>query len=188
MSEQPLSRVTLFVAVGLTAVLVLGVIILSQVLGGDESEEAASTTLPPRPTGPIALVGVDAPDASNPACASLVDALPAELPSKDATLKRQPLAEPAPPAAAAWAGDRGEPVVLRCGLAKPDELRPTAVLKKVSEVNWLPIEGAGAWTWYTVDRPVYIAVTIPEDTGTGVVQELSETIAKAVPATDPEAK
>jgi hypothetical protein len=171
----------LAVAAGLAAVLVVGVIIVSQVLGGGSEEEAAPMESP-RPTGPVALVGVDAPDAGSPACTSVVDALPAELPSKNMTLKRLPLAEPAPPAAAAWAGDRGEPVVLRCGLAKPAELRETASLRKVSAVNWLPIEGEGAWTWYTVDRPVYVAVTIPEGTGTGVVQELSETIAKALPA------
>ena len=49
----------------------------------------------------------------------------------------------------------------------------------ISKVNWLPIEGDGATTWYTVDRPVYVALTIPDDAGTGVVQEMSETIAKA---------
>jgi hypothetical protein len=182
-SEQPLSRVTLFVAAGLAAVLVVGVIIASRVLGAaDDTEQATPTTRPPRPTGPLALVAVDAPDAGAPACTSLTNALPAKLPSKDKELTRLALAEPAPQAAAAWAGDRGEPVVLRCGLGKPAELQPTSSLRVISEVNWLPIEGDGATTWYTVDRPVYIALTIPEDAGTGVVQEMSETIAKAVPA------
>jgi hypothetical protein len=180
-SEQPLSRVTLFVAAGLAVVLVLGVIIASQVLGDAETEQAAPTTMPPRPTGPLALVAVEAPDAGTPMCANLVNALPAKLPSNGRTLKRLAIADPAPPAAAAWAGDRGEPVVLRCGLTKPGELGPTAGLRLVDKVNWLPVEGDGATTWYTVDRPVYIALTIPEDAGTGVVQELSETIAKAVP-------
>lgn len=182
MSEQPLSRVTLFVAAGLAAVLVVGVIIASQLLGADDTEQATPTTLPPRPTGPLALVTVDAPDAGTPACTNLTNALPAKLPSNGKQLTRLALAEPAPQAAAAWAGDRGEPVVLRCGLGKPAELQPTSSLRLISEVNWLPIEGDGATTWYTVDRPVYIALTIPEDAGTGVVQEMSETIAKAVPA------
>jgi hypothetical protein len=53
----------------------------------------------------------------------------------------------------------------------------------VSTVNWLPVEGAGAFTWYTVDRPVYIALTVPDGTGTGALQEMSETIAAALPAT-----
>ncbi len=182
MSEQPLSRVTLFVAVGIAAVLVVGVIVVSQVVGGsDPGGDAAPTTTRTRVTGPVALPAVDAPDAKTPSCAALVDALPAELPSKGTELKRLPLAEPAPPATAAWAGDAGEPVVLRCGLGKPAELAPTARLRLVSEVNWLPVEGDGAVTWFTVDRPVYIALTIPEGTGTGVVQEMSDTIAKALP-------
>jgi hypothetical protein len=182
-SGEPLSRVTLFVAAGLAAVLVVGVIIASQVLGDvDEAAPASQTQLPPRPTGPLALVPVDAPDAGNPACASLVTALPAELPSNGRQLKRLAIAEPAPPAAAAWAGERGEPVVMRCGLGKPAEYRPTAQLRRIDKVNWLPVEGEGATTWYTVDRPVYIALTIPDDAGTGVVQEMSETIAEAIPA------
>jgi len=175
--------VTLFVAAGLAAVLVVGVVIASRLMGSAASEETAPTTnQPPRPTGPLALVAVDAPDAGSPACVNLVTALPASLPSNGKQLKRLALADPAPPAAAAWAGDRGEPVVLRCGLGKPAELRPTASLRLISKVNWLPVEGDGATTWYTVDRPVYIALTIPEDAGTGVVQEMSDTIAKAVPA------
>lgn len=182
MSGEPLSRVTLFVAAGLAAVLVVGVIIASRFLGSPESAAAGPTTQPPRPTGPLALVAVDAPDAGSPACANLVDALPAALPSNGKQLKRLALADPAPPAAAAWAGDRGEPVVMRCGLGRPAELQPTASLRLISKVNWLPVEGDGATTWYTADRPVYIALTIPEDAGTGVVQEMSETIAKAVPA------
>jgi len=180
-SGEPLSRVTLFVAAGLAAVLLVGVIVASRVVGGTAPEVAPSTD-PPRPTGPLALGAVDAPDAGAPACAGLVDALPASLPSKGKQLKRLALAEPAPPASAAWAGARGEPVVLRCGLGRPAELQPTASLRLISKVNWLPVEGDGATTWYTVDRPVYIALTIPEDAGTGVVQEMSETIAKAVPA------
>lgn len=183
MSGEPLSRVTLFVAAGLAAVLVVGVIVASQVLGGtDEAAKPSATTEPARPTGPVALVPVDAPHAADPACTSLVDALPASLPSNGEQLRRLPIADPAPPATAAWAGDRGEPVVLRCGLGKPSEYQPTAQLRLVDKVNWLPVEGDGATTWYAVDRTVYIALTIPDDAGTGVVQEMSETIATAVPA------
>jgi hypothetical protein len=176
-----LPRVTLFVAAGLAAVLLIGVILVSQFMG-DDTDNTVSATQPARPTGPLALVAVDAPDAGTPTCTSLANALPGELPSKGKQMKRLALAEPAPVAAAAWAGDRGEPVVLRCGLGKPAELQPTASLREISKVNWLPVEGDGATTWYTVDRPVYVAVTIPDDAGTGVVQELSETIEKAIPA------
>lgn len=173
---------TLFVAAGLAALLVVGVIIASQVVGAsDEAAPTRTSAAQPRPTGPLALVPVDAPDASAPACTNLVNALPATLPSNGKQLTRLPIAEPAPPATAAWAGDRGEPVVLRCGLGKPAEYQPTAQLRQIDKVNWLPVTGDGATTWYTVDRPVYIALTIPDDAGTGVVQEMSGTIAKAVP-------
>ncbi|MFL6118114.1 DUF3515 domain-containing protein [Actinophytocola sp.] len=171
---------TLLVATSLAAALFIGVIIASR-FTGSPGEAAPATTESPRPTGPLALVAVDAPDAASPTCANLVKALPAALPSKGKELKRLPLADPAPQAAAAWAGDRGDPVVLRCGLTKPAEYQPTAQLRLVSQVNWLPVDGDDAMTWYTVDRPVYIALTIPKDAGTGVVQEMSETIAKAVP-------
>ncbi len=188
MSEQPLSRVTLFVAAGIAAVLVVGVIVASKVLGGDAGTgtgtgATAPTTTPSAPSGPLALAGVEAPDADAPECTELVGALPATLPSKGEELARLPLAEPAPPAAAAWAGDRGEPVVLRCGLPKPAQYEPTAQLRTISKVNWLPVDGDGASTWYTVDRPVYVALTIPDDAGTGVIQEMSATIAKVLPAT-----
>lgn len=184
MSEQPLSRVTLFVAAGIAAVLVVGVIVASQVLGGsDDDAKAASTPTSDARSGPLALAGVDAPDAKGPECGKLVDALPAKLPSKGAELARLKLAEPAPPAAAAWAGDKGEPVVLRCGLPKPAQYQPTARLSEISKVNWLPVEGDGASTWYTVDRTVYVALTVPDDAGTGVLQEMSATIAKVLPVT-----
>jgi hypothetical protein len=178
--------VTLFVAAGIAAVLVVGVIVASQVLGGGDTDEAAPATTSSDRTGPLALAGVDAPDANAPECGKLVDALPAKLPSKGDELARLPLAEPAPPAAAAWAGDRGEPVVLRCGLPKP-EYPSTESLREISsatsKVKWLLVDGEGASTWYTVDRAVSVALTIPDDAGTGVVQEMSATIAKVLPAT-----
>lgn len=186
---QPLSRVALGVAAGLAVALVIGVIVVSLVLGdGDDTgtdtgnDTGGSATQPTR-TGPLALVAVDAPDAESPACAALVAALPDTLPNKGGELARLPLAEPAPRGAAAWAGDRGEPVVLRCGLGKPAELQPTAQLRTISSVDWLPVAGAGATTWYTVGRTVYVAVTVPADAGTGPIQELSEIVTKALPAT-----
>jgi hypothetical protein len=177
--------VTLFVAAGIAAVLVVGVIVASKVLGAGAgtSTAAPATTSSGARTGPLALAGVEAPDADAPECTKLVGSLPATLPSKGEELARLPLADPAPPAAAAWAGAQGEPVVLRCGLPKPAQYAPTAQLRVIGKVNWLPVEGDGASTWYTVDRPVYVALTIPDDAGTGVVQEMSATIAKVLPTT-----
>ncbi|MDQ0376798.1 DUF3515 domain-containing protein [Amycolatopsis thermophila] len=125
--------------------------------------------------GPLALVPVDAPQAGSPECAKLIPAMPAELNSKGTPLPRRTIAEPAPEATVAWGSP--DSIVLRCGLGKPPELTPTSQLRVVSGVQWLPVEGPGASTWYVVDRAVYIALTVPDTSGTGPLQQISDTIA-----------
>ncbi|MGH3762574.1 DUF3515 domain-containing protein [Actinophytocola sp.] len=182
MSDDQPSPATVRVAVGIVALLAVGVVVMGLVLtGGDERATRGRPTTAPR-TGPVALVGVDAPGATSKPCTDLVKALPTTLPDSGKTLRRLEIAEPAPPAVAAWGGDRGEPVVLRCGLTRPDELTPTAVLREISAVRWLPVEGAGASTWYAVDRAVYVALTVPTDTGTGPLQEISAAVERTLPA------
>lgn len=177
---------TLGVAAGLAVVLAVGVVVVGLVLGsgseaGTSPDPTRTTdTTAPR-TGPLALVAVDAPGATSPECASLTEALPPEITSNGKPLTRLDLAEPAPQAAAAWSGERGEPVVLRCGLGQPAELTPTAQLRQIDKVTWLPVEGDGAATWYTVDRAVFIALTVPEGTGTGALQTISELVAEVLP-------
>jgi hypothetical protein len=177
--------VTLGVAAGLAVVLAVGVVVAGVMLGsgsdaGSTPDTSPSTTAAPR-TGPLALVAVDAPGATSAECTSLTEALPDEITSDGKPLTRLDLAEPAPQAAAAWSGERGEPVVLRCGLGQPAELTPTAALREVSKVTWLPVAGDGASTWYTVDRAVFVALTVPEGTGTGALQTISELVAEVLP-------
>ncbi|HEU5469043.1 MAG TPA: DUF3515 domain-containing protein [Actinophytocola sp.] len=167
-----LSRTALGVSVGLAGLLVVGVIVLGKLVGsaGD-------------PESPVALVSVDAPQAGSAACATLIGALPAELTSGSAVLHRLPLASPAPPATMAWGtGGSAEPVVLRCGLNRPPELTPTAQLREISGVRWLPVPGARATTWYLADRAVFVALTVPDGAGTGVLQGVSETVGRNLAA------
>jgi hypothetical protein len=163
-------RPRVVVAAGLAVLLIAGVIIASLVFGS-----RGQSTAPPRP---VALVAVPAPSAGSPDCAGLIRDLPANMQSGSTVLARAQLAEPAPPAAAAWAAENVEPVVLRCGLDRPAELTPTTQTRAVSGVQWLPIEGQGATTWYTVDRAVFVALTVPATAGTGPLQEISALIAK----------
>jgi hypothetical protein len=114
--------------------------------------------------GALALVTVPASQADSPECATLVPALPAQLISNGAMLNRREIAEP-------------DAIVLRCGLDRPPELTQTAQLRIVSGVQWLPVEGQGASTWYVVDRNVYIGLTVPDSAGTGPLQEISDTVA-----------
>jgi hypothetical protein len=182
-AREPYSRPLIIVAAVLALRLLVGVVVTSILLGStDEGQPATASAAPTAArTGPIAMVPVDAPAAGSAECASLVGALPDTLASGDNPLRRLPIAEPAPPASAAWGGVRGEPVLLRCGLPRPAELTPTAALREISGVKWLVLPGDAAATWYAVDRPVYVAVTVPEDAGTGPLQDLSATIRATLP-------
>jgi hypothetical protein len=187
-SPEHLSPTAIGLAAGLVTLLAVGVVVVSLVLGSADDPAAgpptttSSTTTPPSRTGPVALVGVDAPAARSAACTQLLSALPNELPDSEDTLRRLPIADPAPPAALAWGTDRGDPVVLRCGLRRPAELTPTSALREVSKVEWLVVEGSGSSTWYVVDRGVYLALTMPAGTGTGPLQDVSAAVARVLPA------
>jgi len=130
---------------------------------------------------PVAIASVPAPQAESPQCASLLAAVPEQL----GDYHRAPAAEPTPPAAAAWQDNPdGEPVVLRCGLDRPAEFVVGAPLQIVDEVQWFQVsdETGGRTTWFAVDRPVYIALTLPQGSGPTPIQQLSDVIAKALPA------
>jgi Protein of unknown function (DUF3515) len=49
-------------------------------------------------------------------------------------------------------------------------------------VQWFRIADAGFSTWYAVDRAVYVALTLPPDSGPTPIQQISGAIAKALPA------
>ncbi|HVV09775.1 DUF3515 domain-containing protein [Amycolatopsis sp.] len=165
------SRRLILIAAVLAVALAAVVAVLGIRAGSNEDDQH---------NGPLALVPVPAPQAGSADCTNLIAALPNELVSNGAQLTRRELAQPAPAATVAW----GEPdaIVLRCGLDKPPELNPTAQLRVVSGVQWLPVEGEGASTWYVVDRNVYLGLTVPDTAGTGPLQEISDTVAAKLPA------
>ena len=41
-------------------------------------------------------------------------------------------------------------------------------------------------TWYVVDRPVYVALTLPAGSGPTPIQKISEAVAETMPATRPD--
>ena len=47
----------------------------------------------------------------------------------------------------------------------------------VNGVTWLPLSGSGATTYLAVDRPVRVALTVPDGASTGPWQEMSTIIA-----------
>ncbi|MCV7169737.1 DUF3515 domain-containing protein, partial [Mycobacterium manitobense] len=104
---------------------------------------------------------------------------------------------------AAWRAEPGaEPVVLRCGLDRPAEFVVGAPLQMVDAVAWFRVGEARAGeagvgeadagggqsgdgtrsTWYAVDRPVYVALTLPAGSGPTPIQLMSATITETLPA------
>jgi hypothetical protein len=144
---------------------------------------AANRNAPPRP---VVLPAVPAPQAGSAACRALSEALPQRL----GDYQRAPVAQPAPQGAAAWrTGPDSAPVVLRCGLDRPAEFVMGSPIQIVDRVQWFRVPAeqqstgdAGRSTWYTVDRPVYVALTLPSGSGPTPIQQLSEVIDHAIAA------
>jgi hypothetical protein len=167
------SRGFVIAAVALVGVLIAGVVVLAVIAGRTD------TAVAPPPAGPVALVPVDAPSSGSPDCKKLLAALPDGLISNGKPLGRAQIASPAPAATVAW-GTSDAPVVLRCGLSRPPELTRTSSLRVVSGVQWLPVDGDDATTWYAVDRSVTVALTIPGSAGTGPIQDVSAVISRSL--------
>jgi hypothetical protein len=155
----------------LIAALVLAVGVVGVVLA------IAATRHPP--SRPVAIPDVAAPQAQDPGCKALLDALPQRL----GDYQRAAIAQPAPPATAAWrTASESDPVVLRCGLARPTDFVVGSPIQVVDRVQWFEARDSERSTWYTVDRAVYVALTLPSGSGPTPIQQLSELIDHTMPA------
>jgi hypothetical protein len=126
---------------------------------------------------PVAIASVPATKGDSAECRKLLDALPDRL----GDYRRARAAEPAPPGAAAWTAN-GEPVILRCGLDRPAEFVVGSPIQVVDAVQWFELADQGRSTWFAVDRPVYVALTLPQGSGPTPIQLISGVIAKSLPA------
>jgi hypothetical protein len=127
----------------------------------------------------VVIASLPAPQADAPQCRALLAALPDRL----GDFGRVPAAQPAPAGTAAWQADSGgEPVILRCGVDRPAEFVVGAPIQVVDAVQWFEVADGGRSTWFAVDRPVYIAFTLPEGSGPTPIQQISDVIAKTLPA------
>jgi hypothetical protein len=155
----------------LIAALTLAVVAIGTILAIAATRHPATT--------PVAIAAVPAPAAQTPECQALLAALPDSL----GDLQRAETAQPTPAGTAAWRGD-GEPVILRCGLDRPAEFVVGRPIQMVDEVGWFRIDDSDTQrsTWVSVDRPVYIALTLPADSGPTPIQTMSGAIARTMPA------
>jgi Protein of unknown function (DUF3515) len=132
---------------------------------------------------PVAITEVPAPQAGSADCRALVDALPEQL----GDYRRATVREPAPAGTAAWQPEQpgGEALILRCGLDRPVEFVVGTPLQMVDAVQWFQLTdeaGGDRSTWFAVDRPVYVALTLPPGTGPSPIQAISSAIATALPS------
>ena len=173
-------RVALFAAIALAVVAVVALLVVAAVRQVEPSAK------------PVAIAAAPAPQADSPSCQALMGVLPDVM----GDYRRAKAVDPVPVGAAAWQTDPGaapdtgagpEPVILRCGLDRPADFVTSSPLQVVDEVQWFQagadMADAGRTTWVTVDRPVYIALTLPDGSGPTPIQLISRAVAKAMNAT-----
>jgi Protein of unknown function (DUF3515) len=157
----------------LIAALVIAIAAIGVILGIAATRQPSDT--------PVAISAVPAPQASDPSCHALIGALPQQL----GDYRRAAVAQPAPEGAAAWrTGPGTEPVILRCGLDRPGDFVVGTPIQQVDDVQWFRVsdQASGLTTWFAVDRAVYVALTLPLDSGPTPIQDISEVISKSLPA------
>lgn len=108
---------------------------------------------------------------------ALLEALPQRL----GDYQRAAVVQPAPAGTAAWRA-HDEPIVLRCGLDRPVDFVVGSPIQAVNRVQWFEVRQDDRSTWYTVDRPVYVALTLPPGSGPTPIQQLSDVIDHTMPA------
>lgn len=160
--------------------LLIAAVLLPVVAIGVILAMAASRQTPP---APVAIAALPAAQAESPECQGLLATLPDQL----GDLRRAATAEPTPAGTAAWRGDRdpgSAPVIMRCGLDRPAEFVVGAPIQMVDQVSWFRLADpdAGRSTWVCVDRPVYVALTLPDGSGPAPIQTLSEVIERTMTA------
>lgn len=178
---RPSAPVAIAIALPLLlALVVAGIAITVRVLGLDGSAP------PPPDTAPLAVAPVEAPQATDGRCSTLLASLDGDLPTGGGTLPQRALADPLQPGVRAWAASP-RPVVLRCGLPRPAELTPTSALLVVNGVSWLRLDDGipdpVVVTYVAVDRPVYVVLTTPTAAGSGPLQQVSDVVRATLPST-----
>ncbi len=134
----------------------------------------------PEQLQPVPIVPVPAPTGGRAReCAALMEALPDQL----GDYRRAPWTTRtarAPP------HGRQHPMTSRssCGAdwTGPPNSSSACTIQVVEPVQWFELTDADSSTWFAVDRPVYIALTLPSGSGPTPIQEISAAISQTMPA------
>ena len=114
---------------------------------------------------------------------SVCDDLMANLP--DTIAGDHERIEVAEPYTAAWTAPGREPIVMRCGVAPPENYEPGLQLTQVDEIPWFEdttlANGTTTSTWFALGRATDIAVSVSQEDGSAAIVELGEAIAEHTP-------
>jgi hypothetical protein len=136
---------------------------------------------------PAVTVTASTPDdATLGKCAQVLSALPVQIDASTAAgaatlAPRRVVATPANAQVVAW----GDPaVVLVCGVTRPAALVPNSsnLLAGFNDVFWLPTTSKSQTVFTTVDRSIYIQVTVPSAQDVQPLPIIATAIAKVLPA------
>lgn len=133
---------------------------------------------------PVVVANIPAPQAHSPQCQNVYQSYPGGMAGD---WKRVKILAPEPPASAAWR--RGTATIIaRCGVDRPIEFVVGSPLEQINGVRWFRAAdpGIASATWFAVDRGVYIALTMPDGSGSEPLVEMSDAISSAVPAIKPD--
>lgn len=82
----------------------------------------------------------------------------------------------------AWVSPGFDPIVLRCGVAAPENYAPGAQLAQVNDIPWFEdvvlANGTTASTWYALGRDTDIAASLPQAESNEAITNLTNLIAE----------
>ena len=167
--------------------LVVAVAVLVRVLGGSDGADGggpaaevsggSSTAREDLPVLPVEVPPVT-PEA-DASCPALMSSLPLELSGEESRRVRSDS-----PYAYAW-GD--PPVVLICGVDRPAGYVVGVSAIQINGVQWyVDTSNPDTTVWTTVDRPVYVQISLPSSVDSAPVTALTPQIAHALPYREPQ--
>jgi len=151
-------------------------VVLTLVLNAGEPGEPGEAVPSSAPRAELPPLDVETPPVTADAdrvCPGLMGGLPLLLGDAQARPVRS-----ATPYAAAW-GD--PPIVLRCGVARPAALAQDSQYFGVGGVEWFTEPGDDATVWTSVDRAVYVEVSVPNSESGQLIAVVAAVVADRVP-------
>ena len=184
---DPVRRVALIATAVLVPVVIALVVLVNVVGGSGPAGERGGgpaaidgSTPPGREELPVLPVEVPPATAeADASCPALMGALPLELTGEPSRRVQSDT-----PYAYAW-GD--PPIVLVCGVDRPAGYVVGVSAFQINGVQWyVDTSDPDATVWTTVDRPVYVQITLPPEVDSAPVTALTPEIAAALAYREPD--